>query len=85
VSQYDWGGDYADSLTSLDPLSSMMGELDYDVNSAPANGEKGFEELYVPGSCCTWLHVYVWVPLSAWMFALWRAMTCVVALTRSPA
>jgi hypothetical protein len=39
VSQYDWGGDYADSLTSLDPLSSMMGELDYDVKSAPANGE----------------------------------------------
>uniref|UniRef100_A0A383VAB8 Cyclic nucleotide-binding domain-containing protein n=1 Tax=Tetradesmus obliquus TaxID=3088 RepID=A0A383VAB8_TETOB len=38
VSQYDWGGDYADSMTSLDPLSSMMGELDLDVNSAPANG-----------------------------------------------
>jgi hypothetical protein len=39
VSQYDWGGDYADSLTSLDPLSSMMGELDDDVRNAPANGE----------------------------------------------
>jgi hypothetical protein len=28
----------ADSLTSLDSMSSMMGELDDNVNSAPANG-----------------------------------------------
>jgi hypothetical protein len=28
----------SDSLTSLDSMSSMMGELDDNVNSAPANG-----------------------------------------------
>ncbi|KAF6256108.1 hypothetical protein COO60DRAFT_1702472 [Scenedesmus sp. NREL 46B-D3] len=38
VSQYDWGGDYAASFGSLDPLSSMMGELGCEDNGAPANG-----------------------------------------------
>ena len=41
VSQYDWGGDFADSLTELDPLSSMMGELDPDVQASAITGGMG--------------------------------------------
>eukprot|EP00775_Hariotina_reticulata_P010172 gene10172-10332_t len=39
VSQYDWGGEFDDvSFSSLDPLSSMMGELDPDSNPGAQAG-----------------------------------------------
>lgn len=34
VSQYDWGGDLDDASETYDPLSSMMGDLDQDMQAA---------------------------------------------------
>jgi hypothetical protein len=40
VSQYDWGGDL-DIADNVDPLSSMMGDIDQDMNVSGASGPGG--------------------------------------------
>lgn len=40
VSQYDWGGDL-DTTSTFDPLSSMMGEMDQDVQASGATAPGG--------------------------------------------
>jgi hypothetical protein len=48
------------SLTSLDPLSSMMGELDDDVRNAPANGECHIMRSIICDGICVLLLVPAW-------------------------